>query len=89
MKEINNWEVIIKDENGNEDIGILLPGCIIRGEIEEGKIEIEVIDVDTSNLIVTDIYKQKYLLSSINREYLGVLSKCMEIGKNERNGEDR
>lgn len=89
MKEIKNWEAIIKDENGNEQIAILLPGCIIKGEIEEKKVEIQTIDVDISNLTITDINEEKYLLFNASRTYLNNISKCMEIAKNERYGEER
>lgn len=89
MKEIKNWQAIIKDEQGNKEIAILLPGCIIKGEFEDKDIEIETIDVDISNLIVTSSDNQLYLLSGANRDYLNNLAKCMEIGKNERDGEER
>ena len=89
MKEIKNWEAIIKDEQGNEEMAILLPGCIIKGEIEEIKVEIQVIDVDINSLIIIGIDEEKYLLSGTNKEYLNKLAICMEIGKNERDGEER
>ena len=89
MKEIKNWQPIIKDEMGNEEIAILLPGCIIKGEFEDKDIEIEIIDVDISNLIVTSTENELYLLSGTNREYLNNLAKCVEIGENQRDGEER
>lgn len=89
MKEIKNWEPIIKDENGKEEIAILLPGCIIKGEIDLEQVKIEVIDVDISNLIITGVDKEKYLLSNIKREYINKINKCIEIGREERNGEER
>lgn len=89
MKEIKNWQAIIKNEQGNEEIAILLPGCIIKGEFEDKDIEIETIDVDISNLIVTSLDNELYLLSGANRDYLNSLGKCIEIGKNERDGEER
>ena len=39
MKEIKNWEAIIEDEKGKEEIAILLPGCIIKGELDEEQVE--------------------------------------------------
>ena len=89
MKEIKNWEVIIEDENGNEEIGILLPGCIIKGELEEQLVKIQTIDIDISNLIITSIDEENYLLVNANRTYLNNLNKCIEIGKQERDGEER
>lgn len=89
MKEIKNWQAIIKNEQGKEEIAILLPGCIIKGEFEDREIEIETIDVDISNLIVTSLDNQVYLLCGANREYLNSIAKCIEIGKEERNGEER
>ena len=89
MKEIKNWEAVIKDENGNEEIGILLPGCTIKGEMEEEGIEVDVIDVDISNLVVTDSKEEQYLLLDASRQYLNNISKCIEVSRNERDGEER
>ena len=93
MKEIKNWEPIIKDENGNDGIAILLPGCIIKGEIDLEQVEIKVIDIDVSNLIVTDTNQEKYLLSNIKREYINKINRCIELAKKvekeERDGEER
>ena len=89
MRKIKNWEPIIRDEQGNKEIAILLPGCIIIGEIDLEEVEIQVIDVDISNLIVTDINGEQFILSNIKREYINNISKCMEIGKKERDGEER
>ena len=89
MKEIKNWQPIIKDEMGNEEIAILLPGCIIKGELEDKAIEIKTIDVDISNLIVTSSDNELYLLSGANREYLNSLAKCIEIAENQKDGEER
>lgn len=89
MKEIKNWKAILKDEQGNEEIGILLPGCIIKGEFEGDWIEIETVDVDITNLIVTSIENELYLLSGVNKEYINILAKCIEIGNNQRDGEER
>ena len=89
MKEIKNWEAIIEDENGNEEIAILLPGCIIKGELNEETVKIQTIDVDISRLIMTDINGENYLLVDANKIYLNNLNKCIQIGKEERDGEDR
>lgn len=89
MKEIKNWEALIEDENGNESIAILLPGCIIKGELEGELVKIQTIDIDISNLIITAIDWENYLLSNPNRTYLNNLNKCIEIGKKERDGEER
>lgn len=89
MKEIKNWQPIIRDEMGNEEIAILLPGCIIKGELEDKNIEIKTIDVDINNLIVTSSDNEIYLLSGANREYLNNLAKCIEIAENQKDGEER
>ena len=89
MKEIKNWEAIIEDENGNESIAILLPGCIIKGELERKSIKIQTIDVDISNLIITSTTGEEYLLYNASKIYLNNIAKCMEIGKEERDGEER
>lgn len=89
MKEIKNWKALIKDEFGNEEIGILLPGCIIQGELEEKYIEIETIDVNITDLTVTSTENELYLLSYVNREYISILNKCIEIGIKQRDGEER
>ena len=89
MKEIKNWEAIIEDENGKEEIAILLPGCIVKGELEEQLVKIKTIDIDISNLVVTGIDGENYLLVNVNRTYLNNLNKCIEIGKEERDGEER
>lgn len=89
MKEIKNWEVIIEDENRNEEIAILLPGCIVKGELDDNFVKIQTIDIDISNLIITSIDGENYLLSNPSRTYLNNLNKCIEIGKEERNGEER
>jgi len=89
MKEIKNWEAIMIDEKGNESIGILLPGCTIKGEIDEETVKVEVKDVDISNLIITDFNDDKYLLYNASRTYLNTIEKCIDIAKNERDGEER
>ena len=89
MKEIKNWEAIIEDDNGNEEIAILLPGCVIKGELEGMLVKIKTIDIDISNLIITDINGENYLLYNASRTYLNNLNKCIEIGKEERDGEER
>ena len=89
MKEIKNWEAIIEDENGIEEIAILLPGCIIKGELEEELVKIQTIDIDISNLIITDINGENYLLYNASRTYLNNLNKCIQIGKEERYEEER
>ena len=89
MKEIKNWEAIIETEDGKEEIAILLPGCIIKGELNEELVKIKTIDIDISNLIITDIKGENYLLYNISKTYLNNLNKCIEIGKEERDGEDR
>lgn len=89
MKEIKNWQAIIKNEQGNEEIAILLPGCIIKGEYEDKEIEIETIDIDISNLIITSSENELYLLSGANREYLNTLASCIEIAENQKDGEER
>ena len=61
MKEIKNWEAVIKNEKGDEQIAILLPGCIIKGQIENEEVEVETKDIDISNLIVVDLEEQKYM----------------------------
>ena len=89
MKEIENWEAVIKNEYGNEQIALPLPGCIIKGQIKENDIKVETKDVDMSNLIILDIDKQEYLLVGASREYLEKISSCIEYGKRERDGEER
>ena len=89
MKEIKNWEAIIIDENGNESIAILLPGCIIKGELEEKLVKIQTIDVDISNLIITSSLGEQYLLYNASKIYLNNINKCIQIGKEERDGEER
>lgn len=89
MKEIKNWEAVIKNEKGDEQIAILLPGCIIKGQIENEEVEVETKDIDISNLIVVDLEEQKYMLLGANKEYLNNLVKCIEIGRKERDGEER
>lgn len=89
MRKIKNWEAIIEDENGKEEIAILLPGCIIKGELDEELVKIQTIDIDISNLIITDINGENYLLYNASRTYLNNLNKCIQIGKEERIGEER
>lgn len=89
MKEIKNWEALIEDEKGREEIAILLPGCIIKGELEEELVKIQTIDIDISNLIITDINGENYLLYNASRTYLNNLNKCIQIGKEERCEEER
>lgn len=89
MKEIKNWEAIIEDEDGNESIAILLPGCIIKGELEGKLVRVQTIDVDISDLIITSTIGEEYLLYNASRTYLNNLNKCIEIGKEERDGEER
>ena len=89
MKEIKNWEAIIEDEKGNESIAILLPGCIIKGELEGELVRVKTIDVDISNLIITSPKGEEYLLYNASKIYLNNITKCIEIGKKERDGEER
>jgi len=92
MKQIMDWKVIFKDEFGNEGIGILLPGCIVKGKLVsmfEEEIEIETTDVDITNMVITGIDGEKYLLLDTSRDYLKDIMKCIEIGLKERDGEER
>lgn len=93
MKKIDNWTVCFIDDMGNVGIGLLLPGCIVKGkivdEIQEEYIQIHIIDVDISNLIITSTSGEQYLLLGASREYLQDIKKCIEIGLKERNEEER
>ncbi len=88
MKTIVNWKVIFKEGNFENGIGILLPGCTLKGEIIESKeqITIDVIDVDMGDMTVTDVQGQVYKLLDASRDYLQDLNKCIEIGLKERDG---
>lgn len=88
MKTIVNWKAIFKDGNLEEGIGILLPGCTLKGELVDTneKITIDVIDVDMGDMTVTDINGQVYKLLDASRDYLQDLNKCIEIGLKERDG---
>ena len=91
MKEIKNWTVTYIDDNGKEGIGLLLPGCVVRGTVTmgclEADIEVKVIDVDISNLIITTIQGEQYKLIDTSRQYLQDLKKCIEIGLKEKEQE--
>lgn len=92
MKEIKNWEVVIENEKGDEQIAILLPGCIIKGQIESKDVRIKTKDVNISDLTVWDLDERPYLLSGAKREYLNNIVTCITFGKNEiheRDGEER
>lgn len=89
MKTLVNWSVVIEDEFGEEGIGILLPGCTLKGEDVESKekLIIDVLDVDMGDMTVTDVKGEKYKLLDASRDYLQDLSKCIEIGLEEREEE--
>ena len=89
MKEIKDWEAVIKNEEGVEKIALPLPGCVIKGHVEGNGIEVQTEDVDISNLTVRDSAQEEYLLSGANREYLSKIDRCIEVGENERDGEER
>lgn len=93
MNEIKNWSIVFQDDTGKKGIGILLPGCIVKGNLVmnglEEDIEIEVADVDITNLIVTSIEGEQYKLLNASREYLQNLNKCIEIGLKEKDGDER
>lgn len=89
MKEIKNWEAVIQNEEGDEQIAIPLPGCIIKGQIEESGIKVQTKDVDMSNSIVVGLDEQEYLLAGANKEYLKNIAACIEVGREERYGEER
>lgn len=88
MKEVNNWEAVIKDVEGQEKIALPLPGCTIKGEVDEKMTEINTIDVDTSNLIIMDINGLKYLLSGASKEYIKKIETCILV-KEREDGEER
>ena len=89
MKEIINWEAVLKDdEKGKEKIALPLPGCIIKGDIEGKMVAIEVMDIDTSNLVIIAPNGLQYLLSGASRNYLKNLEICIQFGERE-NGEER
>lgn len=91
MKEIKNWTVTFVDDMGKEGIGVLLPGCVVKGTISIGclgvDIEVKVIDVDISNLIITSIQGEQYKLIDTSRQYLQDIQKCIQIGLKEREQE--
>ena len=86
MKTIVNWSVIFIDDDGEEGLGILLPGCTLKGELVESKekITIEVVDVDMGDMTVIDNRGETYKLLDASRDYLQDLNKCIEIGLEER-----
>ncbi len=86
MKTIVNWSVIFVDDDGEEGVGILLPGCTLKGELTDNKEEIiiEVADVDLGDMTVVDIKGETYKLLDASRDYLQDLNKCIEIGLEER-----
>lgn len=92
MKEIKNWTVVFEEETGKRGIGILLPGCIVKGIIikdyMEQDIEIEVLDVDITNLIITSNKGEQYKLIDVSREYLQDLQKCIQIGLKQKEQEN-
>lgn len=89
MKTIVNWSVVVEDEYGEESIGILLPGCTLKGEDVESKekLTVDVLDVDMGDMTVTDVKGEQYKLLDASRDYLQDLSKCIEIGLEEREEE--
>lgn len=93
MKEIINWTVVFEDDNGDTGIGLLLPGCTVRGvmlvDSWQVDVEIKVIEVDISNLVITSIQGQQYKLVNASREYLQNINKCIEIGLKAIDGESR
>lgn len=93
MKEIINWTVVFEDDNGDTGIGLLLPGCIVRGvmlvDSWQVDVEIKVLEVDISNLVITSIQGQQYKLVNASREYLQNINKCIEIGLKAIDGESR
>lgn len=86
MKTLVNWYVVFKDDDGEEGIGILLPGCTLKGELTDSKeeITIEVADVDFGDMTVVDMNGETYKLLDASRDYLQDLNKCIEIGLEER-----
>ena len=89
MKTVVNWSVIFIDDDGEEGIGILLPGCTLKGELVDNKekITIEVVDVDMGDMTVVDDKGETYKLLDASRDYLQDLNKCIEIGLKERDEE--
>lgn len=91
MKTITNWRVVYRDEYNNEGIGILLPGCIIKGVLTvsglQVDIQVETVDIDIINLIITDIKGEQYLLKDTGRQYLQDIQKCIQIGLKEKEQE--
>jgi len=93
MKEIKNWEILFEENTGKKGIGILLPGCIVKGVVDMGyieeDIEVQALDVDISNLIITSNQGEQYKLLNVSREYIQNLNKCIEIGLKEKAEEER
>lgn len=91
MKTITNWRVVYIDEYKNEGIGILLPGCTIKGVVTisglQADIQVETVDIDISNLIITDTKGEQYLLKDTSRDYLQDIQKCIQIGLKEKEQE--
>lgn len=88
MKEVQNWEALIKEENGDFKQALPLPGCFIKGEIEGNQITLENAYIDFSNFIVTAGSKdefEKYKLGQANQRYIGILNEFIEYAKNKSN----
>lgn len=89
MKEIKDWETVIKDENGEEKMALPLPGCVVKGKVDGNVVEVSAQDIDISNLTVIDGENQEYMLAGASQQYLDKINICIEVGENERDGEER
>lgn len=90
MKEIDNWEALVKKSNQKYEIALPIPGCYISGEIDGENQIIETIYIDLSSLTVMDTLNEYYQLKEAKHSYLKMLEKYIEYSKqNKRDKEER
>lgn len=81
MKEIEDWQALIKKENEEKyEMALPLPGCFLAGRIDGIVKVIKANSIDFSNSTVVS-ENELYKLGKAKEEYLKMLNEYMEYSK--------
>lgn len=89
MKEIDNWEALVKKSDEKYETALPIPGCYISGDINGESQIIETSYIDLSSLTAMDTLNEYYQLKEAKHSYLKMLEEYIEYSKQNENKMDK